>query len=361
MIQEGKTKFKFLFNVYHQNSDDGNQVYDDSGREEANVIEPMLFIEHQIDETTNINGHFVFDAWTAASDTKLDAQTGASGEGIGGQSRVSGNLGITKEISKTTIGAGVGYSSEYDYKSLNAKFNISQSFAKDNFTLGLGLQYYNDSVRLFEDLTPKEDAKISEFKSRKITAINLQASQILTRRDIAQISFDYVKASKNLESTASSILLNNTREVEKLPDNRERYAITGKWVHALSEESAINFSHRYYFDQWDLDANTTRIAYLKEINDNEDFIELSLRYHNQSKVDFYQESFTQEQKFMTSDSDLEDFKSYEIGLFHSLNLDDLELHKIEFEEITWTNGFTYSKRSNGLYLAYIQSAIGFTF
>ncbi|MBT3583337.1 MAG: hypothetical protein HN509_00405, partial [Halobacteriovoraceae bacterium] len=79
MMEKGKTKVKTVFNFFHQNSNDGKQVFDGSGREEANVIEPMIFIEHQINEDTAITGHFVFDFWTAASDTKLDGNTGASG------------------------------------------------------------------------------------------------------------------------------------------------------------------------------------------------------------------------------------------------------------------------------------------
>ena len=69
MLEKGKTKLKSVFNFYHQNSDNGNQVFDNSGREEATVVEPMIFIEHQVSAETAISGHFVFDAWTVASDS----------------------------------------------------------------------------------------------------------------------------------------------------------------------------------------------------------------------------------------------------------------------------------------------------
>ncbi len=361
-MEKGRTKFKLLFNLYHQNSDDGEQVYDNSKREEANVVEPMLFIEHQINEDTAVDAHFVFDFWTAASDTKLDGLTGASGgDPIKGQSRVSGNVGVKKESGDWTLSGGVGFSSEYDYRSLNASVGVERSMAKDNFTIGLGLQYYSDEVRLFEDLTPANSAKISEFKPRKILATSLTASQLLTRQDIIQFGLTYVQAKENLESTASSVLVNGTRESEILPEERKRYAASTKWVHGFSDTFAMNLFYRYYFDQWKLDAHTARIAFLKEINDDEDFLELALRTHSQDKVKYYQDSFSSAQQFMTSDSDLEKFSSYELSLFHSANFEDKKLFGIELEDFTWNNGVTGYKRSNGLVYAYFQSSVGFEF
>ncbi len=361
MMESGKTKFKLLFNIYHQNGDEGNQVYDDSGKEEANVIEPMIFIEHQITESTAINAHFVFDFWTAASDTKLDGATGASGAGRKEQSRFSGNIGVRKEVSDWETSASIGFSSEYDYRSFNASLGVQRSMAKDNFTLGLNLQYYNDEVMLFEDLSSPPTAKISDFLPRDIFAASLTASQILTRQDIMQMDFTFVHASKYLESTASSVSVGGIRQVEKLPETRSRYAISSKWVHGYSDEVATNISYRYYFDQWDLRAHTLRLALLKEINDDENFFELALRYHNQTSVKYYQDSFVTAKDFMTSDSDLADFSSYELSAFLSSNYDSKNIYGTEFEDIIWNNGATFAKRSNGLIYAYIQSSIGFLF
>ena len=55
MMEKGKTKVKKVFNLYHQNSNDGRQVVDGRGREETNVIEPMVFIDHQITEDTALS------------------------------------------------------------------------------------------------------------------------------------------------------------------------------------------------------------------------------------------------------------------------------------------------------------------
>lgn len=362
MMEKGKTKVHSVLNLYHQNSDDGKQVVDNSGREEVNVLEPMIFIEHQINEDTAIHGRFVFDLWTAASDTKLDSYTGASrNDVIKNQSRVAANLGVKKEIKKTNLGAELGFSSEYDYRSLNASFNGSRSFAKDNFTLGLNLQIFKEELSLFTDISNPVGAKIQEGFKRDIIAGSISASQILTRKDLFLFDFTTAHSSGYLESTASTVSVSGARKLESLPETRSRYAFTTKWVHGIGEASALNLSYRYYTDQWDLTAHTPRLAFLTELNENEDFLEFYVRYHQQGAAKYYKDSFTTSEAFMTSDSDLSKFNTTEIGLYWNQNLDDKELFGLTFERIQWNNAVTYSKRNTGLMAAYIQTGFGFEF
>src|SRR5690606_4755887 len=195
MMQKGRTKAKVLGNFYHQNSNDGAQVIDNHGREEANVFEPMIFIEHQITEHTAINASGIFDAWTAASDTKLDGLTGASGEEARTtQTRVAGTLGVRQEFGSTEWHSNAGFSSEYDYRSFNAAIGASKGFAQDNFTLGLDLRYFADAVKVFTDITPANSAVISDFLARQIFSASVSASQILTVKDIISLSLDFIRA-----------------------------------------------------------------------------------------------------------------------------------------------------------------------
>lgn len=363
MMAKGRTKFKFLANIYHQNSNDGAQVADNSGREEVNVFEPMIFIEHQINENTAINSNFTFDAWSAASDTKLDGMTGASGDdAIANQSRVSGSIGIRQEYGSTQWRSNFGFSSEYDYRSFNASIGAAKGFAQDNFTLGLDLRYFADAVKVFDDITPKASATISDFKPRQILSATLTASQILTVTDIVQLSLDFVRATNNLESTASTVLVGNTREVENLPDTRARYASSVKWVHGLNEDTALHLNYRYYFDQWEADAHTAEASYLVALRDDLDLLQLTARYHSQSAVEYFAKSFSAgHQGYMTSDSDLDEFASYEGAIAYARSLGDKKLFNFELENLVWDNGLTYVNRDNGMRYAYWQSSIAFEF
>lgn len=365
MMEKGRTKVKTVFNLYHQNSNDGAQVADNSGREEANVIEPMVFIEHQINEDTAINGRIVFDAWTAASDTKLDNYTGASGQPIMGQNRISVNLGARQEkkveSNRLNYGFDLGFSSEYDYQSLNGSLNLSRSFAKDNFTIGASIQYYKDELSLFKDISNPTSATISEGLSRNIMAASITASQILTVQDLIQFDLTFAKSDGYLESTANTVNIAGVRQVEALPETRSRYSLSSKWVHGLTNLSALNLSYRYYWDQWSVGAHTIRAAYLFDIVEDESFVELFGRYHSQSEVEYYRGSFANTREFMTSDSDMADFSSYEGGAFYESLQGDKVVFGVELEDVTLSHSVVYSQRSNGLRLGYYQFGLGFSF
>lgn len=361
MMEKGKTKVKTLLNVYSQSSKNGKQVLDNSGIEDVTVIEPQIFVKHQITADTELNASFIIDTWTAESDTILDGNTGASGEGKKGQSRVAPNLGVRREVGKTSYGMNLGYSSEYDYTSKNISADIQRSFAEDNFTIGLGVQYYADTVSLFQDISPPANASITKDFNRDIYALNLGFSQLLTRRDILEFGATYANSKGRLESTAGTVNIAGTREVEVLPGERKRNAFSTKWVHALNDEMALNLSYRNYFDDWGARAHTIRGAYLIALREEQDFLEFALRYHSQRSADYYKDSFSTTERFMTSDSDLSKFNSYEPSVMYLRQLGGKEILGVNFEDAEWGNSITYSKRNSGLNYLYLQTSLAFFF
>jgi hypothetical protein len=361
MMEKGKTRVKTLFNAYLQDSKSGKQVIDNSGNENVKVWEPQIFVKYQITEDTELNASFTLDTWTAESDTLLDGTTGASGEGKKGQSRIAPNIGVRRESGKTKYGMNLGFSNEYDYTSKNISANVERSFAEDNFTLGLGVQYYADELSLFKDITPPISAKIVEGQKRDIYAVNLGASQILTRRDIVEFGVTYAHSKGVLESTAGTVNIAGTREVEALPGQRERTAFSTKWVHALTDEMAFNLSYRNYFDDWGAHAHTVRAAYLISLRDDLDFIEVAFRYHNQEAVDYYKERFSVSERFMTSDSDMSKFSSIEPSVMYGRQMGDFKLLGVDFKDSELINAITYGKRNTDLMYVYIQASLAVSF
>ena len=361
MMEKGKTKVKTLLNVYTQSSKSGKQVLDNSGNEGVNVIEPEIYVKHQITSDTEINASFTIDAWTAESDTILDGNTGASGAGKKEQARVAPTIGVRREVGKSRYGMNLGFSSEYDYTSKNISANYEHSFADDNFTLGLGVQYYADTVSLFPDITPPANAQITKNLSRDIYAINLGASQILTRKDIVEVSAMLANSKGRLESTAGTVDIGGTREVEVLPGKRSRNAISTKWVHAINDEMAFNLSYRNYFDDWGSKANTFRVAYLIALREEQDFLEIALRYHSQKAVDYYKDRFVSIERYMTSDSDMSKFSSFEPSVMYSRSLGELQMFGVNFQDSEWVNSVTYAKRNTGLHYTYLQTSLAFSF
>lgn len=361
MMEKGKGRVKTVLNLYNQDSDSGKQVFNNSGNEDVTVVEPMIFVKHQIDETTEVSGQFVYDLWSAESDTIIDGQTGASGKGKKKQPRSAPSLGVRKESGKKSYGANVGYSSEYDYLSKNISFNYTELFAEDNFTLGGSFQYYADTVDLFSDLSNPPEAKITKGHHRDIMAINLGASQILTRHDLVGIGVTVASSKGRLESTAGTINVEGEREVERLPSKRLRKAATLNWSHAFTEEIAIAPSYRYYLDDWGASANTIKTSLLFSLRDDLDLLELSARYHDQKKVDYYRDSFSTREKFMTSDSDMSEFQSTEVSIYYLRSLDDSSKWGFDFTNLEWGSGVTYAKRDTGLTYGYIQTSFAITY
>jgi hypothetical protein len=352
-----KGKAMLIFNLYKQDSDGGNQIYGVNKTEDVKVLEPMLFVDYQIDKETNINAHFVFDAWSAASDTEIDGNTGASGEGIGNQARTSGRFGYAKDKKTWAWSSALGVSNEYDYRSLNFGGSVEGRFAQENFVVSLSPQVYLDQAKDFDLQT----AKTTEFKGRSIWSMDLSASQLLSRLDIIQFGYTFIHMNGMMNNISNTVKVNSnpygdqfSRMEERMPDKRKRHAFSSKWVHGFSEEKAMHVSYRYYSDDWKVKAHTAELGFRFSLDDDETFIMPSYRYYSQEKAEFFGSEFATPQASMTSDSDLNNFESHRLGLHYSTILGDKEFSFHDFIDVGLTSGLYYSKRSDGMYYGIAQ-------
>lgn len=355
-------KVKLLFNFFQQNSDAGKQVLDNKGDESATVFEPMLFVVARVDEQTDLSAQLVFDAWTAASDTVLDDKTGASGGGIDGQTRVGGQFKIRRGSELESKSLSLGFSTEYDYQSLNFGANFTNSFAEDNFTLSISPSLYLDQAK---DFDIDNDVEV-DFKSRVIYALDISATQLLTPKDLIQFGYTFVGMNGMLNSISGTVKVDdiNTnpyqRTQEALPSSKMRHAFSTKYVHGFTDELGLHFSHRYYQDDWDLKANTFETGLRMSLNEDRTFVMPSLRHHRQNAVEYYQDSFETREQFMTSDSDLAEFNSTRYGV-HVEHL--IENKKIGSHQTDWSISFGayHYQRSNDLDYQVIQTGLGISF
>ncbi len=360
----GKGKAKWVLNLYAQNGDGGHQIFDNSKNEEAYAFEPMLFVAYQINKKTNISGHFVFDTWTAASDTKLDESTGASGEGIKSQSRTSGSLAISRDHKSWRWSSQLGVSSEYDYRSLNFGGNLQKSFAQDNFVLSLSPQIYLDQARDF-DIASNQTLN---FKGRTIWSMDLSGSQLLTPNDVIQVSYTFIHMNGMLNNISNSVHVssnpynnNFSRYDERLPDKRLRHALSSKLVHAFNDENAGHISYRYYEDNWDINAQTAELGHRLSFNDDKSFLMLTYRFYDQSQSQYFKESFQVVETHMTSDSDLANFTSHRFGGHYSHKIEDSQIFGMLLANMEWSAATYFSSRSNGLQSQILQAGLGAEF
>lgn len=311
LLSLAKVKVKSVVSYFDQDSDQGKQVIDESGDESTTVIEPVFFIDWEVSEKTDFHSKIVIDSWSAASDTALDANTGASGNGgITNQARLAGEVGLTHELkNKNKLGAKLGYSGEYDYKSLYIGGSYEASFAQDNFSLSADLMYFKDQTKDFDLLTNSPTA----FENKDTISLGLNASQILTPKDIIQFSSSFITQSGLLSGIASTVNLGGSRVNEVLPDSRFRYALGTTWVHGFSETLAFSLAYRYYGDDWGISSHTITPMIRLSLLEDKAYLEFSYRYYTQSESKYFQDSFTSQEEFMTSHSRYEDFSASQLG------------------------------------------------
>ncbi len=343
---------KLLFNLYSQTSKNGAQVFDGLGNEDALVFEPMLFLSHQIDETTNLTLNAAIDIWTAESDTVLDGNTGQSGEGIGSQTRTSASLAYSKQVGNSIYTPRIAFSSEYDYKSFNAGLTWTGSFAEDNFTLTMSGQAFIDSVKKFDYVSELT----TDFKDKRVYSFDTNASQLLTRNDIVSAGATVIFQEGTLESIRNSTLINGVRVAESLPKTRKRFAYYGQWVHAFNDELAASLKYRYYHDTWKLKANSIESSLRLSIFEEDGFLDLTYRFHDQSSVEYFARTLTTIPTHHTSDSDLEDFSSHRVGVHYGYELGPMKTMFMPIDNVYLTAGAYYYNRSNKL--SYLTSQFG---
>lgn len=347
-----KGKVKFLFNFYSQDGSGGDQIYSNSKKEEVDVFEPMLFVDYQIDKETNISAHIVFDTWTAASDTEIDGNTGASGEGIGGQSRTGGRFTYRKDVITHAWSTSLGVSNEYDYRSLNFGANWEGRFAENNFTLSISPQLFLDQAKDFD----LQNQVTTEYKSRVISSMDISASQLLTPKDVIQFGYTYIYMNGMMNNISNTVkVLSNpygntfSRVEERIPSQRNRHAFSTKYVHAFTEEVAAHFSYRYYKDDWKVEADTLEVGWRFSLFEEDAFLMPTFRYYDQRKgARFYKQTFASLENEMTSDSDLAVFEGHRYGVHYSHILGDRNWFKQDIYDFGISTGVYAYKRSNNL-------------
>lgn len=357
MLPEGTWTTKLLLNFYDQDAKGGKQVFDGSQEEGVTVFEPMLFVSHQIDETTNISGNFTLDAWSAESDTILDGKTGESGEGIGGQSRVSGNFSYAKETESGTWTPRIGFSSEYDYKSFNAGLNWSKPFAEDNFVLNISTQVFKDQTKQFNYTTEKT----GPWEDKTVYSVDISATQMLTRNSILLFGLSYIDQSGTLESIRNTVAFGSARVTEELPESRKRQAYYTQLVYALSDETAVSAKYRYYTDDWDLSAHTIETSLRMSVQEEDGFLDFTYRFYDQDQTKYYIEEHRVENEFRTSDSDLANFSAHRFGVHYSYDLGEKDLGIIKVDNVQLSGGAYHYQRTNDLKYNTLQFGIGFEF
>ena len=305
----------FLLNYYDQDGDH-SPVTGGIGTEDLQVFAPTVVVRWNASERWALSADLGVDNITSASTDNIDTQVSSASRQ---DSRAHTVLSATRSWENQRMSFGLGFSSEYDYTSLNGRIGWSRDFNRKNTTLSVGLGFYSDTVELYDI-----DGILRGEDDRETLDFSLSLTQNLGPRTVGTVELAFSSQSGFLSTPFHEVILAPTeafpegeRVAERLPDQRDRMAVALSLQHAFSPKVVQRFYVRFYDDDFGIQAQTVEAeTHFRVPWGREAWIFPILRFHTQSESDYFglPGTSTRETPFFTADRDLSGFDSQKYGI-----------------------------------------------
>jgi hypothetical protein len=240
-----------------------------------------------------------------------------------------------------TFSAGVGFSTEYDYKHLGANLSLARDFNKRNTTLSAGVAWSQDDidpvggrpVPLSQMLDVGDGSnKLGGSESKDVLDLLLGFTQVLNRTTVLRVNYSYSDSSGYLNDPYKILSMvdplsgdtltrvpvgqgpNGVYLFESRPDTRTKQSLYAEVKHAFGKP-VMHFAYRFMTDDWGIDSNTVEVRLRWPLG--EGYIEPQLRYYTQNAADFYRASLvsgTALPRYASADFRLGDFDATTAGI-----------------------------------------------
>ncbi len=331
----------------------------------VSVLYPSISLTKRISESTSINARYLVDMITAASIKssspsstslkKVDVVTSASGRTTSGggyspptfdEVRHEFNLGVTHIFGKMILSADGIYSTESDYTSSTLIGNFTQYFAENNASVQIGI------VRSWDKVFPKTK---NWKKDKNVTTINANFSQVISKNLIIQLLSTYTD-NNGLLSDNYKLVPISINGVDSLfdpihPDLRIRRAAALSLKYRLTDKSSLQLGYRYYWDTWDITANTYSANYERYLSRHV-IMGIGWRGNFQTQAFFFKPKYLVPEQYMTTDIKLDAGYSNELQLNFTLigGHDQDYLPFLEDEHVQYIFNLNfYSRHTNSPY------------
>lgn len=245
---------------YNQDQADGSIV------NQSEVSSPAIYLAIPVAGQWLVEGSITHDNVSGAS-----PRYHTSGASHMSDERVATNVRVKRYFAKSTLAAGVAYSTENDYQSTALSIAATSSSLDNNTTWSAGLAFTNDEIN------PVNLVVVDEKRS----SIELQAgvTQVLTPVDIAQISFTF--------SDGNGYYSDPYKPYDARPRDRSSQLVLMKWNHHFKELNlSSKASYRFYTDSFGVSSSTLGLELVKPLA-NGWTVTPSVRYFTQNKANFY--------------------------------------------------------------------------
>ncbi|WP_370629848.1 DUF3570 domain-containing protein [Pedobacter sp. MR2016-19] len=251
------------------------------------------------------------DHYTSASSDKIDPSTISSASSADTRIYPSLNWTHSNEETGNSFGFTGSYSTEFDYQSMGAAFNLTRLSKDKNTQFDFKLQAFLDqwTVILPIELRTGNAGKGHEqydTAPRNSFSASFSLSQVISQKFQASLILE-PSYQKGLLATKyqRDYFTDGSLRSETLPDKRYKLPIGLRMNYFLDDRFVIRTFYRYYMDNWGIRAHTAELEIPVKINS---FFSISpfYRYNNQVGTKYFSAygQHSPSEQYFTSDYDL---------------------------------------------------------
>ena len=213
--------------------------------------------------------------------------------------RFAGDLGYQFPLSTNgNLGVGLSGSKEYDFTSLGANTHYTLDLNQKNTTLSAGAAVEADLVdpvgHAPVPLTMMVDAVKTggSSKFKDVKDILLGVTQVLGPSSLFQFNYSlslsngYENDPYKILSVVDSNAVPQYYVYEKRPATRTKQALFGEYKQFVFGGDVVEFSYRYFTDNWGVRAHTATLSYRWNLCERKS-LEPSVRFYAQKQANFY--------------------------------------------------------------------------
>jgi len=371
------TEVEFLSSYYSQDGDNA-AVSGGIGNEKLQDGTGAIIISVPLNDDDVLTVDASISTYTSASSSNINpfdgskpadafqASSGASSGDVWGN--FTGNYSHSSDDRNTIRSVKVSASSEHDYFSVGIGGTNTKLFNEKNTEFSVHGNIYLDAWstiypyelrsfaaggsglnnRLFRQntITGNTDYNpvFSEFNNvnRNSYSLGFGFAQILHRNVQGSLALDFVEQQGLLSTPFQRVYFGDVANsyienfqladaIEQLPNHRFKVAAGGRLNWYLNQKMVVRTFYRYYFDDWGIKSHTASIELPIKITDRFTLYP-SYRYYDQTAAKYfnaYEEALSTD-KFYTSDYDLSEFSSSQIGLGIAYTDIFTEFHVLKF-------------------------------
>ena len=304
----------------------------------STVIDLKLVKYDRRDRKHSLSLELGIDHYTSASSDNIDPAPLSSASYSDNRFYPSIGWTMENEVKRTTLGAGLYYSSEFDYQSLGGHISFSKKTKNRSGEFSAKLQLYDDQLSAIYPIELRSSLAGSDpDMSRNTYSGTLSWSQIINKNLQLMLEGEIVYQDGWLGLPFHRVYFkDNSVQIEQLPSSRIKFPIGLRANYFLGDKIILRVWYRHYKDDWNISSNTLQLETSIKLSP---FFSLTpfYRFYQQTAADYFAPYaiHTANDKYYTSNYDLSKFNSHFFGagirmappsgVFNIQHLNSLEL------------------------------------